>query len=272
MMLNNIKLVFALFIMETQHTSHLATILCGPVLRHCNQQQLTIWLISKHPLTGLRLQLNFNEKIQTIALNAAQLGHIELGKHAHQHLITVSFNDLLPQDTVICYNLLNEHDEALFSTISHLNYAANRSPNFVLKANVDHLLHGSCRNPHHPSKDALVTADQRLSTQLTPKERPALLMMSGDQVYIDDIAGPMLYAIAQVIDKLGLVQEQFVGADISSSQHIRYDSSLMYRRDSNLLPHNEFPIGFHFLRWYHKQPTFTSRLSHNHLVSLLKLL
>ncbi|MBM7073166.1 alkaline phosphatase family protein [Shewanella sp. 202IG2-18] len=254
--------------MHTQRNAQLKTILCGPVLRHCEQQQLTIWFVSSSPLNELSLQLRFDAHVETISLNDEQLGHIKLGEHAHQYLLSVSTPILLPQDQSISYELFTAKGEPLFSTISDITYDQNETPNFVLKSTVDHLLHGSCRNPHHPSKDALVTADTQLAEELAPNERAALLMMSGDQVYIDDIAGPMLYAISQVINKLGLVQERFPDASIASSEDIRYDSSLMYLRDSKLLPHNEFPIGFHILRWYHKQPTFTSRLSHNHLVSL----
>ncbi|RYV03807.1 metallophosphatase binding domain protein [Shewanella sp. OPT22] len=258
--------------MDNQRTSTLATVLCGPILRHCDQHQINIWFVSQCQLNELHLQLRFNDQIHTIELEAKQLGHIKLGEMAHQYLLTVQAPIALPQDQKLSYELFTADGQPLFSPISDMCYEGNDAPHFVLKSKIDHLLHGSCRNPHHPSKDALVTADQQLETQLEPSERPALLMMSGDQVYIDDIAGPMLYAIKQVIDKLGLIQEQFIDANIQSSSDIAYDSSMMYLRDSKLLPHNEFPIGFHILRWYHKQPTFTSRLSHNHLVSLAEVI
>ena len=254
--------------MDTQISSQLPSILCGPVLRHCSQQQLTIWFITTLPLHELRLQLRFDGQVHNFDLEQQQLGYIQLGEHAHHYLISVTPTTPLPNATVIGYELFTEDGQPLFSRLSDINYSGSDTPNFVLKSNVDNLLHGSCRNPHHASRDALVTADHQVERQLTANERPALLMMSGDQVYIDDIAGPMLYAISQVIEKLGLIHEDFPDANIASSKDISYDSNLMYLRDSKLLPHNEFPIGFHFLRWYHKQPTFTSRLSHNHLVSL----
>ena len=254
--------------MDIQNFSQLPTVLCGPMLRHCSQQQLTIWFVTSRPLHDLRLQLRFDEHVHNIDLETEQLGHIKLGEYAHHYLISTSVPSPLPQGQAISYELFTDDSQPLFSNLSSINYDDNTTPDFVLKSQVDNLLHGSCRNPHHPSKDALVIADTQIEHCTDPTQRPALLMMSGDQVYIDDIAGPMLYAISQVINKLGLVQEQFTDASIACSSEIRYDSQLMYLRDSKLLPHNEFPIGFHFLRWYHKQPTFTSRLSHNHLVSL----
>ena len=55
---------------------------------------------------------------------------------------------------------------------------------------IDSLLHGSCRNPHHASEDALISADNYQGTQRNQGEIGAqLLLLSGDQVYADDVAG-----------------------------------------------------------------------------------
>ncbi len=258
--------------MDTQAAAHLPTVLCGPVLRHCGQRQLTIWFVSARPLRELRLQLRFDDQIRDIDLEDRQLGHVQLGERAHHYLVSVVPAAALPQDKIISYELFCGDSRPLFSTLREISYPPAQTPDFVLKSRVDSILHGSCRNPHHSSKDALVTADNQFAHQLAADERPALLMMSGDQVYIDDIAGPVLYAINQVISALGLIHEDFTDANIASSKDISYDSRLMYLRDSKLLPHNEFPVGFHFLRWYHKQPVFTSRLSCNHLVSLAEVI
>jgi hypothetical protein len=42
-------------------------------------------------------------------------------------------------------------------------------------------------------------------------------MMSGDQVYADDVAGPMLRAIHALIERLGLFDEHLEGAVVSDS-------------------------------------------------------
>lgn len=65
-------------------------------------------------------------------------------------------------------------------------------------------MHGSCRKPHHDSADGLVRADNWIAErQESPTEWPAWLLMTGDQVYVDDVAGPMLRAVHALIARLG---------------------------------------------------------------------
>ncbi|WP_410959906.1 hypothetical protein, partial [Salmonella sp. SAL4362] len=79
-------------------------------------------------------------------------------------------------------------------------YPGRQRASLVLKPRLDQLLHGSCRKPHHPAADGLLQVDRLLEENLLQAEsRPALLMMSGDQVYADDVAGPMLVAIHGLI-------------------------------------------------------------------------
>ena len=98
------------------------------------------------------------------------------------------------------------------------------------------LLHGSCRKPHFPCADGLVRADSWLAERLDQTEqRPAWLMMSGDQVYVDDVAGPMLHAIHQLIERLGLFDEKLQGATVADSQALYSSEQNFYQREQ-LLP------------------------------------
>ncbi|MCV5978547.1 hypothetical protein OFO29_40025, partial [Escherichia coli] len=63
----------------------------------------------------------------------------------------------------------------------------------MISEKADYVLHGSCRNPHHFSQDTLVTADEKVAS-LRVDERPDMLIMSGDQIYADHVAGPTLDA------------------------------------------------------------------------------
>ena len=65
--------------------------------------------------------------------------------------------------------------------------------------------------------DAL-RVDELIGRTLTRvDECPALLMMSGDQIYANDVAGPMLRAIHRVIERLGLYSERLSGATVANS-------------------------------------------------------
>ena len=109
-----------------------------------------------------------------------------------------------------------------------------QQPGFVLRSRIDQLLHGSCRKPHYPAAEGLLCADRLLAAGPTAEQRPALLLLSGDQVYADDVAGPMLRAIHQLITRLGLFDERLDGAVVDDSQAL-YRHPASYRR-ADLLP------------------------------------
>lgn len=242
----------------------LPLVLAGPTLRHCDQDNFTLWFVSSAPMNELTLHLGEEKLI----LGNEQRHEIRLGKRAWQYLIQVNQGELLAVNSAIGYRLEDSQHGALFKNITQLNYADKITPEFVIKPEIDNMLHGSCRNPHHHSGDALVAADTRLSQDLSVETRPSLLMLSGDQVYVDDIAGPMLYAIGQVIQLLGLPQEQFSGAALSESSAISYQPAALYQRHKNLLPKTQYQAKTALRRWYINHPIFTSSLAENHLISL----
>ena len=65
-------------------------------------------------------------------------------------------------------------------------------PSIFLPTRVTNLLHGSCRKMHGPGEDALPIADDVLGETATNLEkRPAMFFMTGDQIYSDDVPGPL---------------------------------------------------------------------------------
>jgi len=118
----------------------------------------------------------------------------------------------------------------------HLLHQGQTRPSFVLASRADNLMFGSCRKPHHAARDGLAQADTVLSEHITQAHaRPALLMLSGDQVYADDVAGPMLAAIHALIERLGLYGEYLEGAVVSDSESLYRHPASYYRR-ADLLP------------------------------------
>src|SRR5690606_17836671 len=140
--------------------------------------------------------------------------------------------------------------------------------NFVLRERLDNLLHGSCRKPHSACPDGLLQVDALLARTTEPQARPSLLLMSGDQVYADDVAGPTLAAIHRLIERLGLFGEYLDGAVVSDTDQLYRHPDTFYRREA-LLPafrRNE-PLRERFFGGVEK-PIFTSANAHNHLISL----
>ena len=64
---------------------------------------------------------------------------------------------------------------------------------------------------------------------------PSALVLSGDQVYCDDVAGPMLRAIHALIERLGLFDEHLEGAVVSDSAKL-YEHPASYYHRADLLP------------------------------------
>jgi hypothetical protein len=61
------------------------------------------------------------------------------------------------------------------------------------------LLHASCRKLHGKGADSLVAADKILSDHFDNlKKRPSALFLTGDQIYADDVAGPLIKHISKL--------------------------------------------------------------------------
>lgn len=247
----------------------LPPVLVGPLLRRLEPTRLVLWLVGSREL-ALTLRL---AGVGDIALEPQV---IAVGRQAFVHLIDVQLDQALPQDVSIDYDLLVSGDDGQQAGIAewapHLLYGAAQCPNFVLRSNIDQLLHGSCRKPHFPARDGLLCVDQLLADNPAPEQRPALLMMSGDQVYADDVAGPMLRAIHALIERLGLFGEHLDGAVVEDSAAL-YQHPASYYHRADLLPALESneTLRERFFGGARK-PIFTSSSADNHLVTFAEVM
>lgn len=247
----------------------LPPVLVGPLLRRLEPTRLVMWLVGSRALS-LRLRLQDRDAIH---LDASQCTVIAVGTQAFVHLIDVSLDAALPCDTLIEYDLLiDDAGTGIADWAPHLLYGDARCPNFVLRKRADHLLHGSCRKPHHPAPDGLLCVDRLLEAEPDAHKRPALLMMSGDQVYADDVAGPMLRAIHALIKRLGLFEEHLEGAVVSDSAKL-YEHPASYYHRADLLPALESneTLRERFFGGARK-PIFTSSSADNHLVTFAEVM
>ncbi|WP_456025992.1 alkaline phosphatase D family protein [Pseudomonas capeferrum] len=248
----------------------LPAVLAGPLLRRLEPRRLVLWLVASRELSPT-LRLHVAEHSRDIRLDQGQCQVVPVGRHAFIHLIDVGLDDALPLDVVIGYDLLIDN-LGIAEWAPHLLYADARQPNFVLHSRIHQLVHGSCRKPHHRADDGLLCVDRLLAEAHTPTERPALLMMSGDQIYADDVAGPMLRAIHALIARLGLFDEYLEGAVVTDSASLYGHRASYYHRaellpalDSNETLRERFFGGV-------KKPIFTSSTADNHLVSFAEVI
>ena len=252
----------------------LPAVLAGPLLRRLEPGRLVLWLVASRELS-LQLWLQPEGQAQQTHALDEQCQQLPLGRHAVLHLIDLPLAEALPQDTRIAYDLQiidSAGAKGMRDWAPHLLYDGAEHADFVLRARVDHLLHGSCRKPHHAATDGLLCADRLLAEPHDARQRPALLLMSGDQVYVDDVAGPLLCAIHQLIARLGLFDEFLQGAVVEDSQAL-YANPVGYYQRADLLPavKSNQTLRDKFFGGVEK-PVFTSSSADNHLVTFAEMI
>ncbi|NVD06886.1 alkaline phosphatase family protein [Vibrio sp. JPW-9-11-11] len=236
-------------------------LIAGPILRKAAGDELVFWLVTREPLKGEFTLCRSGQVLFRYQLE--QLEPIQVGK---QCFVTLAqFKGQFPLDCTLSYQFDTQFG-SLSERYPHLLYPGESELNFTISSKADYVMHGSCRNPHYPSDDALVRSDEKVAA-LTVEERPDLLMMSGDQIYADHVAGPMLDAIIQTIELLGLPNERFKQAPVSNSQSLYTHPDCYYGRD-RLLPHH-YDDGHLLTKLFPKRnaPIFTSTDAENHLVT-----
>lgn len=294
----------------------LPSIIAGPIVRHCEQSQLNFWLVTTMPCDFTCSLFHINE-ISTeqsspffkVTLNSpkhfissvnnniannqnenqSELQQIQVGTKAYINLITLRDDKGFPENTVIEYDISahsisnkTKNDTQIKQSVTQLAkllYKNESRPSLVIKPVIQKMLHGSCRKPHFDSDDGLIQVDELLATtDFSAEERPSMLMMSGDQVYVDDIAGPTLSAIHQVIELLGLFDESWEAQSLidkkngnkknTQSQQLFKHAHSYYQRDKILPKYttNSFLLG----KKVH--PVFTTVHFHNHLITLSEVL
>ncbi|PTB33402.1 alkaline phosphatase D family protein [Photobacterium phosphoreum] len=241
----------------------LPLVVAGPILRKVTAKELTIWLVTTRKFEAdfsLFMGSDDTPFYETTFDSAEQ---IQIGKQAW--VVLARFMGDFPQDTPLEYQIITT-EGSLTELMPDLLYDNESRLSVVIQQCADYVLHGSCRNPHYPSKDSLVAADNKMGT-LAAVDRPSLLMMSGDQIYADHVAGPMLDAIQQVTALLGLPDETFEQAQIADTTALYQHPQNIYGRDK-LLPHYVNDES-----WWRRclptttTPIFSSRECENHLIS-----
>ncbi|TYC57541.1 alkaline phosphatase family protein [Marinobacter sp. BW6] len=252
-------------------------VLAGPVLRHSAPDSIVLWLATLEPVTLAVRVFHGESALLDRPVADSEVVQLRIGTRAWLNLLTITPESALPRDTRLDYDLGLASDGSdtlqwIRDWAPHLCPEGRERPGFTLKSRLDRILHGSCRRPHHPSADGLVRVDQELQQAEQLEDVPSLLLMTGDQVYADDVAGPMLHAIQCVIHQLGLYQETLEGASLNHSKELASVANAYYHRDE-LLPESEFneDLTERFFGGVRK-PVFTTANAGNHLISFAEVM
>jgi PhoD-like phosphatase len=216
-------------------------ILAGPVLRHTSTKAVTVWLALQKPCNVTLNVYETQADGQTIGRLIITGTHqtVALGQYLHIVAVTAKAeNEELRSPQIYAYDLNFESEQLEpqtlqqastsrdFPTVS-LSYFPHQLPTFVLPPedlNDLRLVHGSCRKPHGKGYDALPILDCLLEQNATaPNFRPQQLFLTGDQIYGDDVADPLLWILTEVGDTLLGWEESLplLGSDRTTAKQLK---------------------------------------------------
>jgi len=250
----------------------LPQVIAGPIVRKVTSTECHIWVVTSNA-DSPALNLSANE---VVVSGNCQRETIRVGKYAFIHLLSFTSSEPFEDTARIGYSLSFSDDAQQASWENEqrgLLYDGQPSLCFHYTETPETILHGSCRKPHFHSDDALAQVDV-LHKNAFKKQNdfPDLLLMTGDQIYADDVAGPMLKAIHSVIDRLGLYHEALEGAVVTNTNELATHEHGYYEREQ-LLPQiatNTVLSSIFF--GAKKKPVFTSVNAQNHLIGSAEII
>jgi len=199
---------------------HLPLVLAGPILRRTTPQGVTVWVALQAPCTVTLKVWQTTAQGATLGPVVAQGQGQTVAVGECLHLIAVtaspSAQASFHPDVVYAYDLEfvplqsdarspQTLQQALTATLlpsATVSYFPHQLPTFVLPPTDLHhlkLVHGSCRKLHGNGYDALALLDELVGQQATaPRDRPHYLFLTGDQIYGDEVADPLLWALSRL--------------------------------------------------------------------------
>jgi hypothetical protein len=186
-------------------------ILSGPILRRVEPQSVYIWIATSKPcslkvcLYMIKTHQGEVERYKRIMVKT-NIESIKVGKNLYIHLLqlTPSAKKFFPTNILLGYNL-HFYTDTEINDLHSLNLLSPENPEritygnlllpsfFINESRQSNILYGSCRKPHGDGNDSLAKGDQILDQHyLELNERPSALFLTGDQIYADDIADPLL--------------------------------------------------------------------------------
>ena len=247
-------------------------VIAGPIVRKVTSTECHIWVVTSNA-DSPTLNLSANE---VVVSGNCQRETIRVGKYAFIHLLSFTSSEPFEDTARIGYSLSFSDDAQQASWEDEqrgLLYDGQSSLCFHYTETPETILHGSCRKPHFHSDDALAQVDVLHKIAFKKQnDFPDLLLMTGDQIYADDVAGPMLKAIHSVIDRLGLYHEALEGAVVTNTNELATHEHGYYEREQ-LLPQiatNTVLSSIFF--GAKKKPVFTSVNAQNHLIGSAEII
>lgn len=192
-------------------------ILAGPILRRVTENRVCVWIASSKPL-HYQLQIKNQQLALLGSSDRGKFTEIKVGENLWVSLFEAwpDEGSQFPRDELLYYNFWHQSTNQELD-LQSVCLKGQTSPGFFIPTHIKVLAHGSCRKPHgvaldENSKeihtDSLSLLNEQLQkTQNDLNQRPALLCLTGDQIYADDVASPL-------INLLKVKATELMGAEI----------------------------------------------------------
>ncbi len=184
-------------------------VLAGPMLRRVTSHSVTVWLAMKVPATVTLTVVDDQNAL--VAVGEGESSAIGLNLHFVAVTARVQLGKPLKEGIVYEYDLtfLLSNSSTTLAVVTNnakLAYPPFKRPSFALPpANLNSLrvLQGSCRMPHAQGKDTLPLVDGLIAaTAGNAFARPHQLLLTGDQIYADDVSDALLMLLIDAADAL----------------------------------------------------------------------
>lgn len=212
-------------------------LLAGPILRRVTTELVCVW-VATDKATSLKLTiLQGTQTLATSDLTKLDKERCCIGKNLFVYLLQArpAENSRFPYDELLSYRIdqvSGNTEKAINLKALKLTYGNNANPTFFIPKQLKRLLHGSCRKPHghavanQPNYDALSLGDKEVADNHDKLgSRPAVLLLTGDQIYADDVTDSIF----------GLVRQK--GLELLGYQEMLPD------KDSKSLDPSTIPVG-----------------------------
>lgn len=173
-------------------------------MRRVEPGRVLIWLATRRPASPAAAVFVLGDRDEKRHAGSGEAETIRLGPHLFVHLISVVPDDgAFPTETLLAYDLelRSPEERASLADIGLLRGAGSLAlpglplPTFFIdggEGNTNYL-HGSCRLLHGRGEDAALAAEELLRASARDlTTRPSALFLTGDQIYGDEVAGPLI--------------------------------------------------------------------------------
>ena len=230
---------------------NLPLILAGPILQHTEPASVTVWIALRQACQiELKVYETQGSEVLEETLLEGQRETVALGKFLHVVAVTARSDNgfCLMGDRIYAYDLQFSPSDSIPQTLDqalcssafptvNISYFDHGKPTFALppdRLEDLRLVHGSCRKPHGRGFDGLPILDSLIAEFASqPQQRPHQLFLTGDQIYGDDVADPLLWAASHLGDALLGWEEQLP---------VGQKEQLQYLTPRNLPPGNRATI------------------------------